>query len=214
MKRSLIFALSLLFIATLGACGTQQEQPTTVTTSATTEASVTEPPTTTQPKPTILPVKENWQSWLDGYPVIKEPAKNYDEIKARFGAIHRGFTAAGVHYLIYDMDGDHIPELFMSLEPVMEVHWFVYTMQNNQAHYVGSFTGNWGGSRLTSCPKGGVYVDGSHMELAWRYLVTKQGNSLKTKEIYHIDYISTNAPFPGQDPNSVALNGQGLEYYY
>jgi hypothetical protein len=112
------------------------------------------------------------------------------------------------------MDGDHVPELLITLEVLMEVKWFVYTMQNDRVRYIDSFSGDWGGSSLDSCPKGGIYVGGAHMEWVWNSWVTKQGNALKVKEIYHIDYIHSNEQIPEREPNSVALFGQALEYYY
>ena len=183
MKRTLCLLAALLLLASLCSCG--EATPSEPETSAITTATATAPLYTRSEPPTLLPVAEDWNDWTDGFPILKEPANDYRELYGRYRKIQDGGTRdVYVSIILYDMDGDFVPELLIELNAPTFVQWQVYTMHNGKTHWLGSFWGMEKEPGIYSCNKGGVYVKWGRMEYETLYWLTKQGNKLLQTEIF------------------------------
>jgi len=215
MKRTLCFLFALLFLASLCACSEAPPPEQETSTVATTEAPTTEALFTTTEPPTLLPATENWSDWIEAFPVLKEPANDYWDLLGRYRKIQDGGTmSVKVYIILYDMDGDFVPELLVQLDAYPLVQWQVYTMQKGKTRWLGSFGAK--DSDLFSCSDGGIYKHTAHMTGEALYRVTIQGNQLQEKILFSRDH--GNNPDPGywSSPDSVRLLTQELNghHYY
>jgi len=222
MKRVFCLLAALMLAASLCACG-DAVTPESETTAITTEPSTTtEMPTTTAPALTLSPVVEEFDYWVDGYPILKEAADSYDEILFYFGKIQAGLIQEGqqytwVRYFLYDLDGDFTPELFVYLiGNYPRGQWHVYTMQNGKALYVGMFDAMF--VEMFSCSKGGIYLRYLRKTSHALYRITKKGNQLRQEKIFDREKDGDNwspwMPSPDNIYLDQLLYKEFEDYYY
>ena len=193
---------ALLVLLTL--CSCEKELPPETTTAATTTAVMT---TTEQPTTQEVP-QEEVNRMIAG---LEAPAKNFAEILQRYKEILAapGWTIFG-SYSIYDMDGDHWPELLIKFGFCeADFRWLVYTMQENKASFIGDFNG--GHTILYTCSKGGVYYCYGHMGYETVGRIMKRGNQLT--EITIIEPHDANETGYFEPSDGVYINTNAIEHF-
>jgi len=197
MKRIFCVLTSLLLIA-LCACGLPEPETTMATTELQTTA---EAPSTTERIITEIEVEA----------MLSESAKNYTELVERI----RNFindAKEWYHFyadcVLYDMDDDGVPELFIKFGTCeADYTWYVYAQENGKASLIGK-TGGTRYSALHGCGAGGVYKSyGRQGNYGVNKIIKQDGKLLETTVVeYHYAEDSGNYDDPSDMVDIPTIN--------
>ena len=223
--------MAFLLAAAVGACGREVvPEPTEVTTVEITVTTTTTTEWTTEPPPTLLPETEDlgwrpgygWDEWTEGFPLFLESAEDYEKLLERYRQVRNGgaidFGEVGgssVGSLLYDFDGDFVPEMIVALVVGSSYEWHVYTLYQEQTRFLGFFGGTLRLS-LYSHPKGGIYLNDFQNGSGTVSRITKQGNRLVEGEFHDYSAFDEDGNLKGSyslwkpPSNSVRLIGKDI----
>ena len=129
-----------------------------------------------EPTPEPTPTLESWQA---GYIQLIQGDGREERDKA--WEAEKGFSSAEIDYLLYDVDKDGLPELFLRRLGAGKFYFDVYTCPEEDPLFAGRFYGGRLASNLYSCPReNGVLSEASRADPSgethwWRKFTLEDG---------------------------------------